>query len=96
VRKVVPDADTLEHHARRLYAQQLTAAVLEHPRVKIDEQAASAALPEDLELWVREEIDRQPHPPVGPRACSSSSAWSRARELNPIRHRTPARPLQGR
>jgi hypothetical protein len=53
VRKVVPDRDILERHARRVIERDLAKKVLEEHGAEFQAQAASAILPGDLADLVR-------------------------------------------
>ena len=60
VRKVVPDRDTLVRHARHLIEQRLADKVLSDTRAVLQAEAASAALPHELEEQVRSVLVRIP------------------------------------
>jgi hypothetical protein len=60
VRKVVPDRATLERHARRVLEQRLAEANLRENRARLQAEAASAALPEDLDGRVRSLLGHRP------------------------------------
>lgn len=60
IRKVVPDRDTLEQHARRVIEQRLTEKVLRESRAGLRAQAASTALPQDLRDRVESVLMRRP------------------------------------
>ena len=53
VRKIIPDEETIERHARRLLEKQLANAALDDMRQQIMEGAASMALPDDLQEQIR-------------------------------------------
>ena len=63
VRKVVPDSGTLERHARRVIEQRLAAEAMREIRARVQEAAASAALPADLDDRVRSVLEDQPELP---------------------------------
>ena len=63
VRKVVPDRGTLERHARRVIEQRLAAEAMREIRARVQEAAASAALPEDLDDRVRSVLEDKPELP---------------------------------
>jgi hypothetical protein len=50
----------LERHARRVIEQRLAEAALRENRARLQAEAASAALPEDLEDRVRSLLEQQP------------------------------------
>jgi hypothetical protein len=58
VTKVIPDADTIERHARRLIEQRLADEAIEKMLTQIAERAATATLPADLR--VEAELTRRP------------------------------------
>ena len=63
VRKVVPDSGTLQRHARRMIEQQRAEEVLRANRARLQQEAASAALPADLRDRVRCILEEQPELP---------------------------------
>jgi hypothetical protein len=63
VRKVVPDSGTLERHARRVIEQGLAAEILRENRARLQAEAASAALPADLDDRVRSVLGDRPELP---------------------------------
>jgi hypothetical protein len=60
VRKVVPDDDILEHHARRVIKQQLAQNVLDDNRLALEAEAAARPLPGDLAKQVASVLARRP------------------------------------
>jgi DNA topoisomerase VI subunit A len=60
VKKVVPDADTIERHARRLIEQRLANQALEKMLEQIGKQAALATLPADLTQQTEEKLQEEP------------------------------------
>ena len=63
VRKVVPDSGTLERHARRVIERRLAEAALRENRARVQEEAASAELPADLDDRVRSVLEDRPELP---------------------------------
>jgi hypothetical protein len=63
VRKVVPDSGTLERHARRVIEQGLAEEALRANRARLQAEAASAALPADLDGRVRLLLEQKPELP---------------------------------
>jgi len=55
-----PERNTLEHQARRVVEQRLVDTVLRENLAALRAEAASAALPEDLDRLVRSILARQP------------------------------------
>jgi hypothetical protein len=62
-RKVVPDDDTLECHARRVIEQGLAEDAMRESRTRLQAEAASATVPEDLGDRVRAVLERRPELP---------------------------------
>lgn len=60
VRKVVPDDTVLERHARRVIEQRLVDKVLQENRSTVQAEAASVALPDDLDGQVRAILASRP------------------------------------
>jgi len=60
VAKVVPDAGTIDAHARRLIEQRLASEALAEIRDRITRQAAATALPVDIEVQLRSYLARHP------------------------------------
>jgi hypothetical protein len=60
VAKVVPDAGTIEAHARRLIEQRLAREALAELRDQFKRQAAATALPEGFEVHLRSHLARDP------------------------------------
>jgi Histidine kinase-, DNA gyrase B-, and HSP90-like ATPase len=60
VAKVVPDAGTIEEHARRLIARRLAREALDEIRDRITMEASAAALPERIEVQLRSYLARHP------------------------------------
>jgi hypothetical protein len=60
VAKVVPDAGTIEAHARRLIEQRLAREALAEIRDQITRQAAATALPESIEVQLRSYLAHHP------------------------------------
>jgi hypothetical protein len=60
VEKVVPKADIIEQHARRLIEQRLAENALDKIRDKLATEAAAHKLPVDLVDQVRRRLDREP------------------------------------
>ena len=73
VRKVVPDRATLERHARRVIEQGLAEEALRENRARLQAEAASAALPADLDDRVRS------RPRAGARVAMGSGRCRRRR-----------------
>ena len=65
VRKVVPDRGTLERHARRVIERRLAEAALRENRARLQAEAASAELPEDLDARVRSVLEAQARAGLG-------------------------------
>jgi hypothetical protein len=63
VEKVVPDAETLEHQARRAIEQRLGEKLFHDNRTKLQAEAAAVTLPEDLDDQVKALLDLQPEIP---------------------------------
>jgi DNA topoisomerase 6 subunit A-like protein len=60
VKKVMPDADAMKEHARRLYQQHLAKQVIEQAREDLERQATEMDLPPDLKEQVEAELEREP------------------------------------
>ena len=60
IAKVVPDADIIEAHARRLIGQRLAREALAEIRDQITRQAAATALPESIGVQLRRHLARHP------------------------------------
>jgi hypothetical protein len=60
VAKVVPDACTIEAHARRLIERRLASEALAEIRDQIARQAAATALPKGIEVQLRRYLTRHP------------------------------------
>jgi hypothetical protein len=60
VTKVIPDAEVVYAHARRLIEQKLGEEAIDKIRVKLAQEAASTVLPEDLCEQLNAEIERNP------------------------------------
>jgi hypothetical protein len=60
IAKVLPDADIIEAHARRLIEQRLAREALAEIRDRITRQAAATALPVDIEVQLRSHLARHP------------------------------------
>jgi hypothetical protein len=60
VAKVVPDADTIEAHARRLTERRLASEALTEIQDQIARQAAATALPKGIEVQLRRYLTRHP------------------------------------
>jgi hypothetical protein len=69
---VLPVAETIECHARRLIEQQFANKAMEEIMPEIKKQAASATLPADLRRFVEAELARRPELPG--RACETAGA----------------------
>ncbi len=67
IRKVVPDRDLLERHARRVVEQRLIVTVLRENRAALRAKAVAAALPDDLDDQVRSML-----------ACKPELSWDDA------------------
>jgi hypothetical protein len=61
VTKVIPDAEVVYVHARRLIEQKLGEEAINKIHAEITQQAAATVLPEDLCQRVEEEMERDPH-----------------------------------
>jgi hypothetical protein len=60
VRKIMPEREILELHARRVIEQRLVDKVLRENRSTVQAEAASVALPDDLDGRVRAILATQP------------------------------------
>jgi hypothetical protein len=60
IRKVVPDRDTLVRHARHVIERRLADRVLSENQAALRTEAASAAMPHELEEQVRSMLERTP------------------------------------
>ena len=58
--KVIPDATTLEEHARRIIKQDLAAAAVEKLQKELDEQAAAHKVPKSLKRLVARRLEKDP------------------------------------
>jgi hypothetical protein len=63
IEKVLPVAETIDCHARRLIEQQFANKAMEEMMPEIKKQAASATLPADLRRFVEAELARRPELP---------------------------------
>jgi len=63
IEKVLPAAETIDCHARRLIEQQFANKAMEEMMPEIKKQAASATLPADLRRFVEAELARRPELP---------------------------------
>jgi hypothetical protein len=63
VKKLVPDENTLQHHARRLIEQQLAAAQVEKLKARLSRTAARTPLPADLRQGVERRLAEEPQLP---------------------------------
>ena len=60
VAKVIPDAEVIEKHARRLIEQRLAQDALADIRQRIAEEAARVPLPDGIEARLREYLAQHP------------------------------------
>jgi hypothetical protein len=63
VRKVVPDLDILERHARKMIEQRLVDLMMRENRPMVEAEAARTLLPADLSEQVTSLLDNNPEPP---------------------------------
>jgi hypothetical protein len=63
VSKLVPDAPTVERHARRIVEQQLAERAMREILPKIHNQAESVQLPENLRDEIRDKLQQEPEIP---------------------------------
>jgi hypothetical protein len=63
VRKIVPDRDTMERHARSVIEHHLASGALRDMRDRLKGQAGAVALPEDMDRRVRALLERDPSLP---------------------------------
>jgi hypothetical protein len=61
VKKLLPETDILEEHARRLLEQRFAEEAIAPLRTEIAERARNAELPADLEQSVADELEQKPH-----------------------------------